>query len=781
MSLVRTERDVSEHARAVQALRESEERFRALVTATSDVVYRMSPDWSEMRQLRGRAFIPDTDLPSHGWLERYIPADERARVMATISEAIRTRTTFELEHRVLRVDGTEGWTFSRAIPLLDEKGDVVEWFGAASDITARKRAEEALRGSEERFRLLVQGIQDYAIYMLAPDGTVSSWSAAAERMFGYREQEVIGRHRSIFYTDDERAIRRPQKDLEEAAAAGRHEEEAWRVRKDGSRFWANVILTVLHDDAGMLRGYANVTRDFTEQKRAEEELKAKKAELETILDRTPFMLTRCGRDLRYRYVSRAYAEMIGRTPQDIAGRPIVEIMGEEGLGTIRPHVEAVLRGQLVEYEEEVNFPGVGGRVLDVIYVPDSDERGQVTGWIANMVDVTERRQAEALRAANAQLLETDRLRSEFLAKLSHELRNPLAPIRNSLYILDHVAPGGEQATRAKSILHRQVGQLTWLIDDLLDITRITHGKVLLQRERLDLNELAQRTAEDHRTAFVKSAVRLEVLPSSAEVWVNGDRVRLTQVIGNLLQNAAKFTPRGGKTTVSVEADAAQGQAILTVQDTGSGIEPEMLPRLFQVFAQADATLDRSKGGLGLGLALVKGLIELHGGAVSVSSEGLGKGATFTIRLPLDASARHAREHHGAGGGAFARRVLVIEDNADAAESLRDVLELEEHVVEVAYGGREGVEKARAFHPDVVLCDIGLPEMDGYAVARAMRADARLGRIGLVALSGYTQPEDVAAAKEAGFDAHLAKPPSVEKLGLALEEAATRRQSDRHDE
>jgi PAS domain S-box-containing protein len=775
MGLMTTERDISEHTLAVQALRESEERFRALVMATSDVVYRMSPGWTEMFELRGREFIPNTDLPSGGWLEKYIPADEQARVMATISEAIRNRTTFELEHRVLQVDGTEGWTFSRAIPLLDENGAIVEWFGVASDITARKRAEEALRDSEERFRLLVQGTLDHAIYMLAADGTVSSWSAAAEKMFGYREDEIIGRHRAIFFTEDQRATSKPQDDLREAAVTGRHEEEGWRVRKDGSRFWANVILTVLRGDAGKLRGYANITRDVTERMRSEAALRDSEERL--------------------------------RLAQEVARVGTFRWDLESGVNTWTPELEGLYGLRPGEFQrteaawESLVHPDDRAEAVRRVQrafetgAPTEAEwrvvwRDGSTHWIAGRwqvlknasgkplrmtginMDVTERKRLEELRASEAALREADRQKDQFLAMLSHELRNPLAPIRNSLYLLEHAAAGSEQATRAKAVLHRQVGQLTWLIDDLLDVTRITHGKVQLRRERLDLNELAHRAAEDQRTGFVKGEVRLEVLPAEAEVWVNGDRVRLTQVIANLLQNAAKFTPRGGKATISSKSDAALGQAVLTVRDTGSGIEPEMLPRLFHAFTQADTTLDRSKGGLGLGLALVKGLVELHGGSVSASSEGPGRGATFTIRLPLDVFATHAQEQPGSGSGAAPRRVLVIEDNEDAASSLRDVLDLEGHIVEVAYSGREGIAKARLFRPDVVLCDIGLPEMDGYAVARAMRADPELRRVGLVAVSGYTQREDVATSREAGFDAHLAKPASVDELKLAIESVGT---------
>ena len=384
--LIGVTRDITFRKRAEEALRESEERFRAFVTASSDVVYRMSPDWREMRELRGREFIADTDAPNRGWLEKYIHPDDQPHVLAVIDEAIRTKGVFQLQHRVLRLDGTLGWTFSRAIPLLDANGAIVEWIGAATDVTARKRAEDALRESEERFRLLVHGVKDCAIYMLAPDGTVSSWSVAAEQMLGYREEEIVGQHRRVFFTDEQRTAGRPEQELAKALALGRSEEEAWRVTKDGARFWANVLITPVYDDGGSLRGFANVTRDFTERKRAENALR------------------------------------------------------------------------------------------------ESEER---------------------LRASEAALREADRQKDQFLAVLSHELRNPLAPIRNSLYILERAAPGGEQARRAQAMIDRQIGHLTWLIDDLLDVTRIARGKIQLQRERLDLNELAQRTVEDHRTVFVE--------------------------------------------------------------------------------------------------------------------------------------------------------------------------------------------------------------------------------------------------------------------------------------
>ncbi len=368
------------------------------------------------------------------------------------------------------------------------------------------------------------------------------------------------------------------------------------------------------------------------------------------------------------------------------------------------------------------------------------------------------------------LEESDRRKDEFLGMLSHELRNPLAPILNSLFILERAAPGGEHALRAKAVIGRQASHLTRLVDDLLDVTRVVRGKVQLQREVLDLCDVARRAVEDHEATFAKNGLELGLRLPEGPIWIHGDRTRVAQIIGNLLHNSAKFTDRGGTAAVVVEENQSLHQAIVRVRDTGAGIAPDMLPRLFEPFAQADTTLDRSKGGLGLGLALVKGLVEMHDGTVSAESEGPGKGAELTIRFPIAGARRPAAaEVRGAASSGCAKRVLVIEDNDDSADSLRAALELNDHTVEVAYSGAEGIEKARTFRPDVVLCDIGLPGMDGYAVARAMRSDPELSRLSLVALTGYALPEDVAKATAAGFDGHLAKPPTIEGIERALSE------------
>jgi two-component system CheB/CheR fusion protein len=367
------------------------------------------------------------------------------------------------------------------------------------------------------------------------------------------------------------------------------------------------------------------------------------------------------------------------------------------------------------------------------------------------------------------LRQTDRHKNEFIAMLSHELRNPLAPVRNSIYILQRAPSGGAQAARAVAVIDRQVTQLTRLVDDLLDLTRISSGKIRLQASRFDLVELAPQVAEDVRPLFVQQGIQLRVEHSVRAAPVQGDAARVSQILGNLLSNAAKFTGAGGETLLSISADEVTGEAVVRVRDDGPGISEEVLSRLFQPFVQADSTIDRAKGGLGLGLALARSLAELHGGSLRASSEGAGKGAEFELRLPLVAAAA-APVVELPVATSRGRRILLIEDVVDSADSLREALELNHHTVEVARDGAQGLDAARAFRPEVVLCDIGLPGMDGYAVARALRADPKLRGVFLVALTGYSSPEDQRAATEAGFDLHLAKPPQLEAIEKVLSRA-----------
>jgi two-component system CheB/CheR fusion protein len=609
---------------------------------------------------------------------------------------------------------------------------------------------------------------DVAILILDEELCVSRFTPAASRLFHLIEAD-IGRPFGDFaprftgnpLADDANQVLRTLVPIQRQAKI--LDGEAWFLLR----------LLPYRTQQNVIAGVVIALTDISELKRAEAELRR----LATVVKDSDDAITVHDLDGHILAWNRGAVKMYGYSEDEALRMNVAALVPTEGESQIHAVLESVKRGQDIA-SLEVKRRTKDGRILDVWLTATRlvDEDGRPIAVATTERDMTERNRAERqLREANARLVQAE-LKDEFLAALSHELRNPLAAITSSLYALDHVEPGSDQARQARAIVGRQVGYLTHIVDDLLDVTRIARGKLRLSRELLDLGQLAHHTVEDHRSLFVARNVELKFLPPPVEVWVNGDRTRLAQAIGNLLQNSLKFTPPGGKTTVSVEADAAHGHAIVRVHDDGSGIAPDVLPRLFEAFVQADTTLDRSRGGLGLGLALVRGLSELHGGSVRGESAGLGKGATFTITLPLGAApARAVEPERPARGERAQRRVLIIEDSEDLAQSLRLALELDKHVVDIAESGPEGIEKARVFRPDIIFCDIGLPEMDGYAIARALRADPELGRLSLVAMSGYARPEDIAKAKEAGFDSHLAKPPEIEDV---LEQVAALPSSNR---
>src|SRR5437773_7799666 len=353
-------------------------------------------------------------------------------------------------------------------------------------------------------------------------------------------------------------------------------------------------------------------------------------------------------------------------------------------------------------------------------------------------------------AARAEAGAVNRARDEFLAMLGHGLRNPLGAISNAAHLLTLAESRGGDTTRARDIIARQVQHLARLVDDLLDVSRVVAGKVVLRLQPLELAETARRVAALHGgPRGGRHVIRVEATP----VWVSADPTRLEQVLTNLLANAVKYTPAGGEIVLSVQPEGQR--AVLRVRDSGAGIRPELLPRVFDLFVQGDRSLERTGGGLGIGLTLVRHLIELHGGTVEAASAGLGRGSTFTVRLPALAAVPAPSEAARPASAGPAQRILIIEDNDDARETLRNLLHLLGHEVHEACDGDSGVDEARRLRPDVALIDIGLPGIDGYEVARRVRADVPRAR--LVAVTGYGQPDDLQRAWAAGFDVHLVKP------------------------
>ena len=474
-----------------------------------------------------------------------------------------------------------------------------------------------------------------------------------------------------------------------------------------------------------------------------------------LFDLAPVGYLAVGADGVIRQANFAGAQLLGQERSGVVGRRFAAFVAEDDA----PRFERFLAARLASIGDvaegcEISIRDGAGNERSVRASIGSVVSAPVRSALLTVEDLTARRQAEeALR-------EEGRRKDEFLAALSHELRNPLSPLRNAVFLLQHAPAGGDVARSALRVIDRQLGHLIRIVEDLLDVTRIARGKLRLCCEPLDLVELVRRTLEDHRSAFQGRNIALEEDLPGRPCWVSGDATRLVQILGNLLGNAHKFTPGAGRVEVTVRGEGAD--VVLSVRDSGVGIAPALRARIFEPFTQAPQSLERTRGGLGLGLAAVKGLVELHGGKVSLASEGEGRGSEFTVRLPLVPEPAQAaaparpcpQERH---------RILIIEDNEDESSTLKELLELGGHEVWTALDGPAGLAAARRHHPEIVICDIGLPGMDGYQVARALRADALTRCAFLVALTGYARPDDARRAAEAGFDRHVGKPPLAEGL------------------
>jgi signal transduction histidine kinase/CheY-like chemotaxis protein len=488
------------------------------------------------------------------------------------------------------------------------------------------------------------------------------------------------------------------------------------------------------------------------------------------------------RELRFVRVNPALAELDGLPPDAHVGRRPSELTPAApvvpGMSEIETGLRRVLETGMPALDVEVSREAPGGRRSWLHSWFPLVVAGEIVGVGAVAREVTTQRNVERalhhseadvteLKQEEAALRESDRRKSEFLGVLSHELRNPLGSISSSIHVLNRVPAGSWEAASARQIIQRQTVHLTRIVDDLLDVARISTGRIELHRSRIDVRELVSRSCADHRDSFDRKRLELHQRLPAAPAWIDADATRLSQVLGNLLHNAVKFTPAGGDVTVEV---AAQGGSVeLSVRDTGVGMRPEEVERMFEPFAQAEQGLARTQGGLGLGLALSRGLVELHGGSMRARSNGPGRGSEFQVLLPMAEPAAGAAAR-GPGTPAGGRLVLLIESSSDACESLSMALSLAGHRVRTAHDGKTGIAAAREFRPDAVLCDIGLPDIDGYQVARTLRSDEALRATRLIALSGHARLEDRRRAAEAGFDAHVLKPPALDELAELLANA-----------
>ncbi len=515
--------------------------------------------------------------------------------------------------------------------------------------TAHKETEDQLRRVEERFRLFMENVKEYAVFMLDLEGRVVDWNLGAEHVLGYGD-EILGMPFSVFFPPDDCAKGVPERELRVAADTGRASDDRWHVRKDGTYFWALGITTAMRDENGGLKGFTKVLRDSTERKCFEEELQKRNEALE----------------------------------------------------------------------------------------------------------------------------EADRRKDEFLAVLAHELRNPLAPMFNALSILEQENLPAETARHTRLLIDRQVRQLTRLVDDLLDVCRITRGKIQLRKKPVELKAILDNAVQACRPLLTSHKHELTMSLPPEPIWLDADQTRMEQVVVNMLNNSAKYSQDGGR--ITIEAGREREEMVLRVRDTGMGIAPELLPHIFELFTQADRTLDRSQGGLGIGLTLVRKLVELHDGRVEAYSEGVGKGSEFVVRVPvlkeLPRSAAPESTLQAPRPSENALRVLIVEDEADSAEALEMILTMMGHQVQTAHSGMAALQAAKDHRPDVILLDIGLPGLNGYQVAERLREtpDA-MKHVVLVAMTGYGQPEDRQRAVRAGFDYHMVKPVDPQQLEQLLTQIA----------
>jgi PAS domain S-box-containing protein len=622
-------------------------------------------------------------------------------------------------------------------------------------------------GVDQRLHLLFDAVVDYGIFVLDTTGHVMSWNIGAQKLKGYTRDEILGRHFSIFYPPDAIAAGWPDEELRRARLLGRFEDEGWRLRKGGERFWANVVITALHDSTGEIVGFAKITRDLTERRRHELELQQSEERfrllVENVRDYAIFMLDPEG-------VVRSW----NAGAQALIGYTASEIIGQHFSVFYVPQEKATLpAAELVEARENGRAEQEGWRVRKdgsvfwghVIVTAIRDPAGELLGFAKVTRDMSGLRRLEELER-------TGRRMNEFLAMLAHELRNPLAPIRNAVTIMQLETLTSPVLRNCRDVIDRQLAHVTRLVDDLLDVGRLNTGKIKLRKELVRLGEVVARSAETVRPMVEARRHTLHIELPGPPVYVDGDPTRLSQVLQNLLVNAAKYTPDGGRIVLAVESNGHFVTARVT--DNGIGLAPDQLESIFELFMQAEGGASPTESGLGIGLTLARSLVELHGGTLEAASPGPGQGSTFTVRLPAArAVASESRNGIDTGGLPGGLRILVVDDNRDSADSATDILRLLGHRVECCYDGTAALNLAVRFKPDVIMLDLAMPVLDGFETQKLLRSQAGLERVFVIAMTGYGNEDDRRRTQSAGFDAHLIKPVELDALVGLLNQARER--------
>ncbi|HVR40632.1 MAG TPA: PAS domain S-box protein [Thermoanaerobaculia bacterium] len=637
----------------------------------------------------------------------------------------------------------------------------------------------------EDLALLVESIQDYAIFLLDPAGQIRSWNPGAERLMGYEAEEAIGKNFSMFYGPEDLENEKPSHELETAEAERRIEDEGWRIRKDGTRFWANTVITVLRNDDGTVRGFAKITRDLTRRREAEERVRQSEEMFRLLVgsvkDYAIFLLDPTGHIATW---NEGAHRMKGYEPHEIIGKHFSTFYPEIDIRNGKPERE------LKDAREHGSVEDEGWRVrkdgtlfwANVVITAVFDETGELRGFAKVTRDITDRKRAEELqRSINEQrearfhaeeerrraeasyraAQEANRAKDEFLMTLSHELRTPMTAILGWARVLPTLSVDDEGFRDALASIARSAQLQARLIDDVLDVSRIVSGKLRLTIESIDAKRMLASAIDAVRPSADAKGITIANLASDSLGAIVADPTRLQQVIWNLLTNAVKFTPRKGIITVSGRRTTSHVE--ITVTDSGEGIEPSFLPHIFEPFRQAESPSTRVHGGLGLGLSIVRYIAEAHGGTVSAESRGRGLGATFTVTLPIRALAASPPAGTAVASAVVSpsrdrlagMSILLVDDEREGRLLVRAVLQQAGANVVAVDSAEHALNALAERVPDIIITDIAMPLMDGYAFARGLREMPQLHNVKIVALSAF--PAGSGASLESGFDEYLSKP------------------------
>ena len=654
-------------------------------------------------------------------------------------------------------------------------GLVLVGLGAAIQ-RSRHRAEMR----REILHVTLASIGD-AVITTDSDGNITFLNGVAEKLTGWSHAEAKGRPlNSVFRIINEQsreiAENPAMRVLRDGVIAGLANSTVL-ICKDGSEAPIDDSAAPIRDVQGEVVGCVLVFRDITIRRQLERENAARLTAarfLAAIVESSEDAIVSKSLDGIIQTWNVTAERIFGYSSQEAVGKHISLIIPEDRLDEEQEIMTSLRAGRRIEHYDTVRVRKDGRPIhISLTISPMKDDNGHIVGASKIARDITDRKWAEERTyRLMAGLKDADRRKDEFLAMLAHELRGPLAPIRNVLEVMKCAGNNGEVFLRAREMMERQLGHLVRLVDDLIDVNRITRNKIELRRERVDLASVINQAVEAFRPLCVQANHDLTVTLPAAPIYVDVDLVRLAQVFSNILSNACKYTESGGR--IALTARRAGNTAVVTIQDNGMGIPPDKLDSVFDMFMQVERTLKRAQGGLGIGLTLVKRLVEMHGGTVTAFSQGAGRGSTFTVQLPIPAQqpGAIAAMHPAPPAEAPARRILVVDDNPDSATSLAMLLEMSGNETQVAHDGLAAVDAAKQFRPDVVLLDLGLPKLNGLEVCRRIRAEPWGRRMILIAMTGWGQEDDRRRSKEAGFDYHMVKPVDYTELMALLSAHAT---------